>query len=430
MWAKPLILDRIAATGLRRSTCAIVACCLAAALCCGCGGCRTTRPQLKVTPPVPAWREAYAVKPVPVDLGPLVPGPGAGQTFALAVQEMRLWDLLTFLARESGRPIVCDQALLEKRVTLDLKGQNLGEALSIIARLVRAECVEIDGLWFVGQLRASDKALLVRRVRGMTQGEVEQAVRTLVTEGGSLTTYKDGLLILAESAEVVRRVNELLNQIESNPRPQWAVQLYLVTLSQRDVLDLGLDTVPALDLAVSQAVGSVQQIEPVKLNASLRTVLQAANERSSVAITAQPLFLLLDGERAEFQRGTRIPIPQRTVSDQGTVTTTGFTFVESGTSVKVEIRELSARSVRLDCNLELSDLVEVTADGAPRSDVRSYHAAAAVESGGTYLLASIEIGRRRSGRGTWLHMGLVDDQSQEVLQVWARCQSVTGEALR
>jgi hypothetical protein len=237
------------------------------------------------------------------------------------------------------------------------------------------------------------------------------------------------LLLLVDSSENVARVAALLDRIEGTARPQWAIQLHLVTLSQRDILDLGLDTTPALDLAVSQAAGSSAGVSPVRLDASLRTVLRAAQDRSTVSVTAQPLFLLLDGERAEFTRGTSIPIPRRAVSDQGTVTTTGYEHVQVGTNVAVEIREQTADAVRLTLSVDLSDLVEVTVDGLPRTDRRSYNASCSVVSGGTYLVASIEIGENREGRGTWLHWGDRRDNSQEVLQVWARAMAVSGPAL-
>jgi type II secretory pathway component GspD/PulD (secretin) len=319
--------------------------------------------------------------------------------------------------------------LLTRPVTLDVWDEDARTVAGLIARSLDVELAERDGVWIIGRQQPGDLVVMSRTVRGRSAAEIGEAVRTVTNSSGKIATYPDGLLVVVDSAESVARVATLLDQIEATQRPQWAVQFYLVTLSQRDVSDLGLDVTPAVDIAVAQAAGSAAGVPSAQLQASLRAVLRAAAERSSVAITAQPSFLLLDGESAEFNKATRILIPKTSINTPaggGQQQVLDYESVNVGTIVKVKIREVAADALRLDASIELSDVVEINSQGIPRTDVRSWSGPCSVTSGGTYLLTSIEIGQKRRGRGSWLHAGWLDDDSQEVLQVWCRCEAVSG----
>lgn len=302
-------------------------------------------------------------------------------------------------------------------------------AIGMVARSASADVIFRDGVWIVGHPAAADASLLIRRVRGLSAQDIERALGTVLEEQKRRVVYQDGLVVIADSAGTLVRVSGILDELEAVRVPQWAIQLYLVTLTSRDAQDLGIEATPALDLAVSHALGSAASVEPVKLDASLKTVLRAAAERSSVSVTAQPLFLLLDGSTATFNRGTQMPIAQRTVTDQGTVTDTGVQFVGVGTDVEISIREAAGNALRLDLRLQLSDLVEVTGAGYPRTDQRSYKASSIVEDGGTYLLTSVEMGQKRKTVGNMLRWGQADDDTAELLHVWCRCRRVGGPAL-
>lgn len=352
-----------------------------------------------------------------------------GKRISIAAADQTAWDLVSHLSRETGRTIVLDQRLLAQRVALNVWNEDARVVAGLVARSLGVQLVERDGVWIIGAQEPGDLAVMVRTVRGRTGDEIERAARTVINMDGHVAAYPDGLLVVVDSAEAVARCAALLDRMEAARRPQWAVQLYLVTLSQRDVIDLGLDVTPAVDLAVAQAAGSAAGIPATQLQASLRAVLRAAQERSTVSITAQPLFLLLDGEEAKFNRGTQILIPRtmtRFPDGGGQERTTDFEPVDTGTIVRVKIREVAADAVRLETHIELSDVVEVNSEGIPRTDRRSWSGPCVVTSGGTYLLTSIEIGQRRRGRGTLLHLGRMDDDSQEVLQVWCRCEAVAG----
>jgi len=346
---------------------------------------------------------------------------------------MRVGDLVDELGRQSGRSVICDEGLAERRVTMRLReGESVEEALSLAARAVDAELIQRQGAWIVGKRQRGDQTVLVRRVRSLDSGDVERALKTILTAGeGNLVAYKDGVVILVEAPDVIERAQRMLDELEVVQRSQWEMEVHLVTMTQRDYVDLGLDSTPSVELAVSQTIGSQAAglVDHARLNAKLSTVLTAAQQRSSMSVEAQQKFILLDGETFSFNDETKVPVPKKSVSNEGTVQTIGMAFETAGTTVSCKIREMSARSLRVECLVEVSEVVDITSEGLPRIDSRKLSAPIIIEDGGAYLVGSFRRDRQRSGRGSWLQFGFLREQSEELIQVWIRGSSVVGPAL-
>lgn len=337
-------------------------------------------------------------------------------------------DFCHYVAHESGVSIVTDATVGKSMVTMELQDQPLDQVLSSLARHLNTHYHQVSpSLYFLGAIREQDEAVLVRRVRGLSAVQIMDAVETVSVKIG-VTAYADGLVVCSGIPDSLRQVSDVFDQIEASRPGVWCVQLYLVTMTRDDMTELGLDLVPALDVALTYGVGS-NSVSAGKLNVGLSALLSAARNRSTMAVTAEPLFYLVDGEKATFERATEVPIPRRTVSDQGTVTTTGYDKFKAGTVVEVAVREVAGGSIRLSYDLELSSLRAMSSDGFPSSDRRTYNGVSHVQSGGTYLLGSIDLTEERTGRGTWLHSGILESHTAEVMQIWARAVTVQGPAL-
>lgn len=186
-------------------------------------------------------------------------------------------------------------------------------------------------------------------------------------------------------------MEEILEQIEGADAPSWVVQLFVVSVSERSARDLGVDIEPGLELSYLLASGgsSVPAVvssaaSTISVGGTLDAILRASVERDGVEVVADPLMLVADGAEATFVRGDSIPVPRRTVSDQGTVTTTQFDFVQTGLEVKSAVRELAAGRARLRVDVRLSSLRSFVEDAPVTSD-ESFSAEAIVESGGETL---------------------------------------------
>ncbi len=205
--------------------------------------------------------------------------------------------------------------------------------------------------------------------------------------------------------------------------------MYLVDIAESDRRLLGLDLTPTLDVSLAFAAGSAAGIgkPSASLKGGLDSVLKAARTLEKSAIVAQPLFVLGDGQDAKIVRGEKVPVPRRTVSNQGTVTTVGFDFVQTGYSTALHLREVGPESASLKVTTELSTITRFV-ESAPVTSIESLETVAVLESGGVYLLGSLERCDQVNKQTTWLLWGADNGHKARTLELWCRAYRVAAPA--
>ena len=87
----------------------------------------------------------------------------------------------------------------------------------------------------------------------------------------------DGIVIVGDTVEVLAKVNELLDGIESAPLDGWVVQFHIISIGDTASRELGLDVVPALELSASLAAASAGSVaDTLNASAALTGVLRAS----------------------------------------------------------------------------------------------------------------------------------------------------------
>ncbi|MBL9095265.1 MAG: hypothetical protein JNL96_28860 [Planctomycetaceae bacterium] len=347
----------------------------------------------------------------------------------IAVERMPITLFARWVAERAGVSVVVDDRLEHRTVTLDVRDVAVSDVLGMVARRAGSQVTRQGKLYFLGELRPEDRGVMVRKCTRLSQEEWTQAVAVLLSEHGRCQPFTDGLLVVGDRVEVLQRISELIDQVEAAEAAAWVVQLYVVSLTSDDVMSLGLDVLPALEVAATVASASNGGLANLTPNASLKggldVVMKAARERSSVSIVGEPLFLLVDGETSHLGSGQRVPIPLRTVSNQGTVNTTSYQFVDTGFQLDVGIREVGYDRTRLTVNAAISSVVGYV-DQAPILAKDDFNSASVISSGGVYLLGALDRTGNEKTVAKWLGLGGRDKQSKQLVQIWARAYRIAG----
>lgn len=334
-----------------------------------------------------------------------------------------------WVADRAGVSVVIDDRLEGRTVTLDVSDVAVSDVLGMVARRANSQVTRSGKLYFLGELRPEDRGVMVRKCTRLSQEEWNNAISVLLSEHGRCQPFTDGLVVVGDRVEVLQRIAELIDQVEAAEAAAWVVQLYIVSLTADDVMSLGLDVLPALEVAATVASasnGGLPSLAPTtQLKGGLDVVLQAARERSSVSIVGEPLFLLVDGETSHLGSGQRVPIPLRTVSNQGTVNTTAYQFVDTGFQLDVGIREVGFDRTKLTVNAAISSVVGYV-DQAPILAKDDFKSASVISSGGVYLLGALDRTGNDKTVAKWLGLGGRDKQTKQLVQVWARSYRIAG----
>ena len=344
---------------------------------------------------------------------------------------MTLGELVRYLTDETGASIVVEEGLERRPVYLEIVDQPLGVVLDAVAGRVGVSLDRHGNLFYLGEVRPDARGVLVRRVRRLGSEDLQKAVACQLSADGRAVAYRDGLCIVCDRVSVLEKVGSLLDGIEQADSPLWCVQLYVVSVAVDDLQEFGLDVAPAVDVSLAFAAASqgfaVGELSGASLRGGIDAVLQAVDEARDSEVLAEPLFLLVDGEEARFRRGSRLPYRQDMVSQEGTVSSRTYAFVDSGLTIRVNLRERGPGLAWLSVDVISNEIEGYVDEQVPRLGDESFATKVLLRSGGVYLLGSLERCKTETGRETFLRVGAKDSVERRVLQVWGTAYAVNGD---
>ena len=349
----------------------------------------------------------------------------------LAVRDLPLLDFARVLHDEFDVTIILQEGLTNKKVTIEAKDQPLADVIRFVGRSLDTDVVEAGPrLWYIGSESASDRSTIVLRLPRLGRDDLISALETI---GGAdepkIFVSNDGLAVITDDQGGLSRIMRFKNEIEMMPSPTWAVQLYVVSMSERQAWEFGFQVNHAVSIAgrFADASGG-PAFKASSIDASLDALLIADRETSQAVVDTRPLMLCADGEDIRFFSGETIPIPERTVSDNGTVTESGYTFQDIGFEVNLMVREMSSRHSKIRLELTQSRIIELINDEVPRTSTDTLQTVATVISGGTYLLGSItrQAGRKAT-QGPLVPAAWSDSKEKIESYVFARVYRIAGQ---
>lgn len=303
------------------------------------------------------------------------------------------------VARQAGVGVVMGKEAGEKLVSVSFEGCSGEEAFRTIAGQVGLG-VRYRG----GTVEYVEADRVVEGFGVLSSGyyEVEEAsnaVRALVGSEGTVSIMGERLIV-SGTREALRRVQVFGSQLESGP-DGWHLDVRLVRVSRKLRRELGIDwTVEgSVRAELDAGRGMLPGATPVvgaRARAVVAAVAAAAESSSDAELVYSAPVWVLEGETATLRQGERVPIPRRTVSDAGTVTTTGVDYIDAGFDLRVFAKRVPG-GVRLELRPSLSSISGFV-EGYPivsRSEVESV---AVVRSGEWMVLGGLEVEERLEER--------------------------------
>lgn len=396
--------------GKRAAVSAVLVLCVSAV-----GSCAAHRPEVASRP---AFLELYEAAGEPI-----VESFDQGEDPRITIRavELPLRFLGELITEETGMSLVWSEGLDDRTVTLELEDRPVSELVNLVGRRMGVEVQRMENAYYLGDLRAEDRALLVRRTGRLSREELNSAVRVLLTDSGEATVFDDGVVVVSDKLAVIRRVERMLSQVEERAGAGWLVQLFFV----EDVIEsgrvLGVDVVH--DIELGAALSDVSS--DFGYRADVRAQLFADLQRSDVRLVNAPVLLTLDGKSSSQEQVTTQRIPIFATLESGAVTQTGFEEIDTGLRVDVRVRESSWTSGTLSYSIEVGQ-VTGESGGAPTEETQRQVGDVRVVSGGTYLLGSLYQARTSEGRDGFFGAVKRRDYREVRMRIFAMLERVDG----
>lgn len=343
------------------------------------------------------------------------PSHETGKQLTISTQDMPLTEFLRWLSNETGISVVCAESIDTRPVTVDIVKQGVDGILSVVARRLSVQVTRAGSVYYIGQLSVEDRGVLVRKVSRLRGEELIESVQTLLSEHGRVAGYDDGLVIVGDKVEILQRVNELIEGVENAPSDSWFVQLYLISFHDEKLLEYGVDL--SLDMLYSKGFFDAADT----MGAVLTAAVKASKDEKFVTLVSSPFFVIADGAYAQYVSGQNVPIPRKAVSDQGTVTTTGYEYQQTGLQFRIALRQVQHGKANIAVLFEFSSIVDYI-EQAPVTINERFEAVCNVKSAVPYMIGSVKSNKTSDRVSGWLKKD--NGGSGDTMQLWCRAYKI------
>lgn len=299
-------------------------------------------------------------------------------------------------------PAVIPSELDKVSVTVELDGVDGQAAFREVARAAGYVPELVDGV--VRFVKAADvlQSFVVVRPGAERKQAALEGLKAVVSQRASVAVVGERLVVTGD-AQAVARASEFAAQLESGS-DGWVVEVRVFSVSRSWKSESGVDwrVAAALGVGVDAAAGNraavVFPVFGARAAATVEALLSASEEGREVQLTRSGRVFVVEGQAGRLQQGDVVPVPRRTVSDQGTVTVTGYERVDTGFQLQV-LPERVPGGVRLDVEARLSAVAGFVGE-APVTSESSVRSTVLCRSGDWVLLSGLSAGEReRRGKG-------------------------------
>lgn len=251
--------------------------------------------------------------------------------------------------------------------------------------------------YLVGDLAEADTKSRVYWVTGQDCKEFLEMLKAVGSGSAKVAGFGD-TVVVRDSVEGLRAVDAIYAQL-MGARGQYVVEVRFVELSESGARSLGIDwgLAGSVRLGVKASLSStVDRVlsGTAMLESEVLGLLSATESRNGVRLVQMSRVHVIEGLDAHVVVGETVPVPNRTVSGEGTVSTSGYTEIQTGFDVKVSVRSEPGGTglLRVLCSPELSSITRYVGESPVRSR-RAVQSAAVVEPGGVFVLGGFDATR-------------------------------------
>lgn len=330
-----------------------------------------------------------------------------------------------WLSETSGASVITSEDIDERRLTASIKNQSLDSIIEFVSRRYRMQVIRTGSMYYIGDLLPEDKGVLVRKVRKLDAKGLSMAISNLLSEYGRCSTYDDGLCVVSDKVKVLNKVDIMLSSLESEELNSWVVQVYLISARDKDFKNLGLDTTLQAELSFNTVNRNGVRSHGEYSSIILSGLLKSDRTNENINIIAKPLFVIVDGAKTKFYVGESYPVAKKSVSDAGTVQTTGYEYIPVGLTIDVGLREVSRSLARISLSVELSNVIGFV-DEIPITDEQRFNTEAVCQMQGVYLLGSLRKQQVNNSQKGLIPTLFQEEKVNTTIQVWAKLYRIKG----
>ena len=159
---------------------------------------------------------------------------------SLSAHQMSLSSFCRLLSDHFKVGIVFSEKLFDRVVSAEFKETDIDTVFTVLSRQLSVDLVKLGNTFYLGDLKDTDKAILIRRVLSHDDENLNKIIRSLISTTGKGEVLSGRVVIVSDKDFVIRRLSEALDDLERLNLNSWIVQLYFLVLRKDALAEAGL----------------------------------------------------------------------------------------------------------------------------------------------------------------------------------------------
>lgn len=279
--------------------------------------------------------------------------------------------------------LVCASDLHTGAVAAEFVNVDAQTAFEQMAAAAQVEVAYVGGV--VSFSKSSGQQALSVYDLGYTGPDLAAAVSQL---GEAKTRVVGDRLVVVGKPRELDAIAEGIDVLTEGP-DGWLLSVYVFQASEELSTELGVSLGLGAKVDVSAVLtrGAAVFTGP-RAEFLLSAVGRASQAGSSTRLVTEGSLFVLEGRDASMSQGEVIPVPRRTVSDQGTVTINGYEQVRTGFQFTATARRVPG-GVLLDLEPTLSQVTRFIGE-VPATSERTVRGTVVVSDGDWVVLSGLD----------------------------------------
>ncbi len=280
--------------------------------------------------------------------------------------------------------------LLEKDVVGDFNGVPASLAIRSLAMQLeeKQDVIRRDkNVYLIGQATHDDMVVRVYHIAGESAESYKSAFSALLSSQAKVAVVND-TLVCKDIPTGIANVDLLFNSITS-ARGQYVVEVKFVEVNRSWAKSYGLKFENLGKLDLNAVFGGGVESSTAIAGLQLSALLDANETQNGAVLVTTQRVHCIEGKDSDMQVGQTVPIAKKSVSDNGTVTTTDFEYVDTGMLLSVSVRSESDGNLRVSVKPEQSSIIGYI-EGAPIRARRRLDTTAVIKAGGVVVVGGFD----------------------------------------
>lgn len=243
--------------------------------------------------------------------------------------------MLLEIAAQAGVSVVIPAGSDEVVMTVDLVETDARHAFEMIAAEMKLS-PELDGnaVRFV-KSDGSHTDFTVFGPQFTESKEFQGVLKSLLGEDANIATIGDRVVVTADG-RTIRNAERMRDAVDVGP-DGWMLDVRMVEVTKTLASAIGIDwdTAGGATIRVGGQAGDPgsNYTTGVAAGLAVSAIASATVEGTDAQLLHTATMYLLEGESSSLTKGQEVPIPQLTTSPEGTVTTAGYQYVQTGLEI-------------------------------------------------------------------------------------------------